>query len=234
MQAKLPHRAERTQLPGPGVTPVQHPATWLWASALSRFLSGRFGQGGGGTRGWQGSAPAATNPAHLCSFSTAHLGERRVQSCQGIFGMVLWDGSFPELWKPPPEMPPSRRTWEKFTALQFRVFLFFSLDFYNKASTETARMLAPEQLSSGSDGPQFADAFGSGCRSTIQPSPSNVCLSTHPHSPACWIHHSWMCSVILQCEFPPAPVLCAGMCPHECFGRSRHGQRMGFVDVQLF
>lgn len=79
--------------PGPGVTPIQHPATWLWASALSGFLSGRFGQEGGGTRGWQSSAPAATHPAHLCSFSTAHLGEWKVQSCQGMVEMVLWDGA---------------------------------------------------------------------------------------------------------------------------------------------
>lgn len=203
--------------PEPGVTPVQHPASWLWASALSGLLSGRFGQGGGGTWGWQGSAPAATNPACLCSFSTAHLGERRVRSCQGIAGMVL-SQSFGNLSL---KCHPAERLGNSsllYSSVHFfssgLIFFFF---FITKNLLKLHIFWHQNSSALGLTGHGLTDAFRCGCRSMIQPIPSKVCLSMHPHAPACWIRCSWRCSVILQWEFPPAPLQCAGTCPQKYF-----------------
>lgn len=88
-------------------------------------------------------------------------------------------------------MPPSRRTWEEFTAFQFYDFLIFSPDFYKEASPKQAPHALRCQSSSAGDptGCNITDAFVCKCRSGRGLTwPIQACRGpARPHVPIhCW------------------------------------------------
>lgn len=87
--------------------PGQTAAIWLCASAPTGLKSGRFGQEGGCGESWQGMAPNSHPPCLSLFFlhSTPSGGAETAN-----LPRKNWDGAFPACEKPPPDMPPSRRT----------------------------------------------------------------------------------------------------------------------------
>lgn len=221
MRAKLPHRAEHGQLPRAGSDPCPSPSQLALGLCSQRAPIREVWAGRWGHVGLAGFGPSCHQPCPPLFF--LHSTPGGAESAK--LSRNSWDGAFPELWKPLPEMPPSRKTWEQFTALQLCSFLFFRPVFFFFFITKNLLKLHIfwHQNSSalGLTGHGLTDAFRCGCRSMIQPIPSKVCLSMHPHAPACWIRCSWRCSVILQWEFPPAPLQCAGTCPQKYFWEVR-------------